>query len=53
MVGALTVLAVFALIGIIAMIAAAGASLYFFWLWAEPYVVELCDLFTIWLVDKL
>ena len=53
MVGALTVLAVFALIGVIALLAAAGTALYFFWLWAEPYAVELCDLFAIWLVDKL
>lgn len=53
MVGALTFLAVFAIIGIIALVASAGAALYFFGMWVAPYVVELCDIFTLWLVDKL
>ena len=53
MVGALTVLAVFALIGVIALLAAAGTALYFFVIWSYPHVQQLADLFAIWLVDKL
>lgn len=52
MVGAMTVLAVFALIGVIALLAA-GTALYFFVIWSYPHVQQLADLFTVWLVDKL
>lgn len=53
MVGALTLLSIFALIGFFAIAAVACTALYFFGTWIAPYVVELCDILTIWLVDKL
>jgi hypothetical protein len=53
MVGALSVLAVFACVGILAIVVAVCTALYFFGMWIAPYVVELCDILTIWLVDKL
>lgn len=53
MVGALTVLAAFAIVGLLAIAAAVCGALYFFIMYAAPYIVELCDIFTLWLVDKL
>jgi hypothetical protein len=53
MVGAMTVLAAFALVGLLAIVAAVCTALYFFIVYAAPYIVELCDIFTLWLVDIL
>lgn len=46
--GALGVLATFALIGFIALLAGAGAAIYFLCVWAFPHVERLFDALALW-----